>query len=808
MKKTILLAFGILMPLFIFSQIGFQQFYGRPNTYQEFRAILPLSDGSFLAGGTDGRGGHDFWIVKTDSLGNKNWEKHFGTEIGESLYYLNQMPDGGYLLIGRQSISITNHQIYIIRLNANFEEIWSRKITDNEIQNQCFSSHAENDGSITLAITNYADSTTTAQITRLFPDGNIEWEIFPSQVDKIYGLTTTQDNHLLLHGEKTDSLDNHLSYILKTDKNGTIIWTKRIEGSYSTGSRKYLAINEKNSANHILLTNRTISKFDDEGEILWQFYIPFNENLKIEEIGSDSFLIYRQQGVYEVKVENNILKEELIYDTIIYNQSIFLDGFTTSESEHIYVGRFFNQDFGRDAFIIKNDINQNEQWTALHGDLAPLDDEHGATVVQTPDNGYVMGGNGRFPSTGQDFYFAKTDSVGNVEWEINYDAGSNSPITDRGILEICLTEESDLILAGWSESNSDSSYLTIIKTDLSGNIIWDKKYKFRRESESLNCNSLSDTSLIFTFSVLENNTGHNLIHLNLNKNGELILLNASAPDSVYKYIHNTILTSNESLLSAGIKSQYDSLWLFNTDLNGNFISEFFIPLNRTSYYPKYNIIENSNFNYFVPYLNETNDSLYIINIASDFSNYEEKLLTNDFSFIENLNIDRIANNQYLLSFLANENYFYIMHINEELEILEIHEYNKLESQKINDTQAASDNSLILFGDANNINTRDWYLIKTWPNGVVQTINIQPLGKLDIYPNPSPNELSINFESDLKGDLEIAIINSNGQQLRHFTEIKNSTIFEKKYGISDLPSGAYFIRLTAEGKSISRTWIKP
>jgi len=70
---------------------------------KEFNIKLQTNDGGYaLAGYTNsfGSGGKDFWLVKTDSVGNQLWNKTYGGPGDEVAYSVIQTNDGGYILSG------------------------------------------------------------------------------------------------------------------------------------------------------------------------------------------------------------------------------------------------------------------------------------------------------------------------------------------------------------------------------------------------------------------------------------------------------------------------------------------------------------------------------------------------------------------------------------------------------------------------------------------------------------------------------------------------------------------------------------
>src|SRR5205823_3513572 len=75
------------------------------NAYSVHQSV----DGGFIVAGstfsTSGQviGNHgvsDYWVVKTDALGNSVWKKCFGGTLSDNARSVNQTSDGGYIIAG------------------------------------------------------------------------------------------------------------------------------------------------------------------------------------------------------------------------------------------------------------------------------------------------------------------------------------------------------------------------------------------------------------------------------------------------------------------------------------------------------------------------------------------------------------------------------------------------------------------------------------------------------------------------------------------------------------------------------------
>ena len=83
--------------------------FGGPENDQLW-VVKQTQDGGYILGGmsnstaggdkTNGtRGSWDYWIVKTDALGNKVWDKTIGGAADDMCLTLDQLSDGNYILV-------------------------------------------------------------------------------------------------------------------------------------------------------------------------------------------------------------------------------------------------------------------------------------------------------------------------------------------------------------------------------------------------------------------------------------------------------------------------------------------------------------------------------------------------------------------------------------------------------------------------------------------------------------------------------------------------------------------------------------
>jgi hypothetical protein len=125
---------------------------------------------------------------------------------------------------------------------------------------------------------------------------------------------------------------------------------------------------------------------------------------------------------------------------------------------------------GQDIWLIKTDASGNSLWNRTFGGTAV---ETGFTVIQTTDGGYALTGlTASFGAGSQDAWLIKTDADGSMQWNKTY--GGN--LADYGI-HVLQTKEGGYAIAGMTASfGAGNRDAWLIKTDNSGNVLWNKTY--------------------------------------------------------------------------------------------------------------------------------------------------------------------------------------------------------------------------------------------------------------------------------------------------------------------------------------------
>jgi hypothetical protein len=112
-----------------FGNMEWNQTYGGIETdYAE--SIVQTSDGGFALGGTTesfASGWTECWLIKTDNVGNMQWNKTYGGAETDWIHSLIITYDGGFAFIGEtNSFGAGSRDFWLVKTDSNGNIEWSR----------------------------------------------------------------------------------------------------------------------------------------------------------------------------------------------------------------------------------------------------------------------------------------------------------------------------------------------------------------------------------------------------------------------------------------------------------------------------------------------------------------------------------------------------------------------------------------------------------------------------------------------------------------------------------------------------------
>ncbi|MBL7777489.1 MAG: hypothetical protein JNK66_04220, partial [Chitinophagales bacterium] len=245
--------------------------YGGPGADYLWAMTLTKDGGALLGGYSEsGIGGdkteanrgiwEDYWVVKIDSVGNKQWDKTFGGSIQDFCADVIQTADGGYLLggISRSTSSGdksennwgTGSDYWIIKIDSMGSKQWDRTLGTNSGDEftKCFEKLNGNylvSGLAPLGITgNKTIQKGGGWTIELDVNGNIirQFSVATCWPNMIIEL---ENGDYIIGGDATEPIDEDKSefglgtLFVRTDSFGTRIWDKTAlanAGGYATAT--------------------------------------------------------------------------------------------------------------------------------------------------------------------------------------------------------------------------------------------------------------------------------------------------------------------------------------------------------------------------------------------------------------------------------------------------------------------------------------------------------------------------------------------------------------------------------------------
>jgi hypothetical protein len=254
----------------------------KENRHHWDSSIELTSDGGYIFGG----GALDAWLIKFDAAGKEIWQKSFGGDGYQFGCYAHQTKEGGYILVGAYSpTSIKDRprcKVWLIKTDSTGNMNWNKQYgTDKWAVG--FSTRQTKDSGYIVGGTSESNSFYLLKTDSL---GNVEWEkTFKGNYDdsnRITWVQQTQDGGYVFVGwssgrPSSDSTEKSDIHLFKTDPSGKMQWHKIFDKEFDIAD----FVQQTREGGYIIAGNICdtwrskdhdiwIIKTDSKGEIIWQ----------------------------------------------------------------------------------------------------------------------------------------------------------------------------------------------------------------------------------------------------------------------------------------------------------------------------------------------------------------------------------------------------------------------------------------------------------------------------------------------------------------------------------------------------------
>jgi len=142
----------------------------------------------------------------------------------------------------------------------------------------------------------------------------------------------------------------------------------------------------------------------------------------------------------------------------------------TGNGGYVVAGSRDAEDGSTDVYLFKTDASRNVIWEKRFGGSG---NQVGNAIKPTSDGGYIIVGKTTTLAWGYDYddvYLVRTDAAGNLLWEKTFTNTTNEAGED-----VIQTGDGGFLITGISKAEGPATDLLLIKTDVQGNTLWEKR---------------------------------------------------------------------------------------------------------------------------------------------------------------------------------------------------------------------------------------------------------------------------------------------------------------------------------------------
>jgi predicted secreted protein len=380
----------------------------------------------------------------------KLWAKAYGSTGNDEAYSIQRTKDGGFIVAGYMTISGTNTDVWILKLDPDGNIQW-QKVFGGPFADAAYEVKESYDGSFIVAGSSVTSVPTTQRngfIVKLDSNGNFVWSLTYGGTadDEFRSLTISQEGgteYIIVTGyTKSFGSGGEDAWILKVNSSdGSIMWQKRYGTSNDDRFQRVITSSYNGSISYVF-AGRTFSSstnFD-----FWVMITDENGNTKMSKKYFYPSLSPGDEFAWDIKETPD-------------------GAFVVVDLAQRYIGSG-----GRDIWILKIRKDNGEIiWQKAFG--GQYDDEARSAVVAENGDIIIAGTANSLVSSSStyDIWILRLDKDGNLKWQKVFGLpGSNADLASS----ICLSDDGNFVVAGYTTTSGGGNDIFVMKITPDGYI--------------------------------------------------------------------------------------------------------------------------------------------------------------------------------------------------------------------------------------------------------------------------------------------------------------------------------------------------